>query len=199
VEHDAQQGVVDGEPAVISNKSQALKFLHKEIDIGARDARERRQFLTRNPGQESFGLGRHTVAREQQQRAREPFLMMVEQLFEEIFLDPYVRAEHVGDKAIREVGLLVKKPKHFLFLDHQDPAGDLRGRVPHANRLAGQAPLAEELSGAKHGDDRLSPGLCTDRQFHAAFLNVHDARARVALHEDRRAAWIRHTLGRDAR
>ena len=52
------------------------------------------------------------VACEEEQRARQPFLARVEQLIDEVLLDPDVANEHVRDESIRERGLFVQAPHH---------------------------------------------------------------------------------------
>ena len=85
------------------------------------------------------------------------------------------------------------------FGHHTDPARGHRRRGRESNRLAGQRPFPEEVSGTHDADDRLLAGLGNDRQLDAALLNVEDALARLTLDEDRRGCWIVDGLSRDAR
>jgi hypothetical protein len=61
-----------------------------------------------------FGL---TVTRQQQQRAREPFLAGVEQLVDQIFVDSDVPRQHVRQESNRECGPGVELPYYFLLRD----------------------------------------------------------------------------------
>ena len=58
-------------------------------------------FWVRFPATRRSGSSFILVAGEQQKRSREPLLVVREQLPEQVFLDTDVRAEHVGDEAIR--------------------------------------------------------------------------------------------------
>ena len=73
----------------------------------------------------------HPVAGEQQQRPRQALLVVIEQLVEQVFLDPDVRAEHVRDEPICQIRLIVEQPEHPLLLQHEDGArGHERSRFP---------------------------------------------------------------------
>ena len=95
--------------------------------------------------------------------------------------------------------LLVEKPDHLFLLEHEDGARRNRGRVSHPQRLASEAALAKEFARSEHRDHGLSPGLRANGELHAAFLNVHDAVAHIALREDDCATAIGDPFRRDAR
>ena len=59
------------------------------------------------------------VAREQQQRPRQPLLAGVEQLIDQVLLDADVPRQHVRDEAIGERVLLVQQPTICCFVNHE--------------------------------------------------------------------------------
>ena len=123
------------------------------------------------------------VAREQQQRAGEPLLARVEELIDEVLFDADVAREHVRDESVGELGMLVQHPKHVALVDAQDRRRHHgRGRS-HAQRLAGQAPLAKEIAGPEHGDDRLLACRRQHRELHAAIPHVEHTVRLCALRE----------------
>ncbi len=130
------------------------------------------------------------VARQQQQRARQPLLARVAELIDQVFFDPDLPRQRVRDEPIRHRMLLVQHPLHCFLGDEQDHARRHRGGAAHPDRLAGQTALAEEVSGLQHAHDRFSPGLRHHRQFDGARLDVQDTRAGVALLEDGRARCV---------
>ena len=60
------------------------------------------------------------VARQQQQRPRQPLLARVEELIDQVLLDADVARQHVRDEAIRQRVLLVQHLHHLLLRDDQD-------------------------------------------------------------------------------
>ena len=66
--------------------------------------------------------------------------------------------------------------------------------LPMRNGLTRQASFAKELAAAQHGHDGLPARLREHRELHAAFLDVQDVLARVALGEDDLGPPILHDL-----
>ena len=69
---------------------------------------------------------------------------------------------------------LCSSSDHLSLADEQDRARRDRRRAAHAERLTGQAALAEEVAGAEHRHDGLFAGLRQHRQLDAARLDVQD-------------------------
>ena len=96
------------------------------------------------------------------------------------------------DEPVGHPTLLIQQPNHLALADEQDHAGRHGRGAAHSNRLAGQTPLAEEISGSEHRHHRFSTGLRQHGQFDAARLNVRDILAGVPLPEDGLASPVLH-------
>src|SRR5260370_38947105 len=89
VKDNTQEGIVDVDLAVVLDKAQFPEFVHEKIDAGPRCANYLRQHLLRNFGEHCLMLALCAIAREQQQRARQPFLTVVEEQFDKVLLVSY--------------------------------------------------------------------------------------------------------------
>ena len=147
------------------------------------DLRER---LLRQLRQHALRLVRLAVTRQEQERARQPLFTRVEQLIDEVLLDPNVPREHVREKPVRERRLVVQHPGHVVLRDGQQRRGGQRPRRCHTARLAREAPFAEERAGVQDGDDGLLAAAGQHRQLHAPLLDVQNRGGRIALREDDR-------------
>ena len=145
-QHDAQERVVDLQAAVVVDEPELPKLVHEEVDTRARRADHLGQEFLRHSRKRAVRRLGFTVAREQQQRACQPLLAGVEELVDQIFFDADVPRQHVRQETIRERGLGVELPHHFLLLDGQDRARGHRRRGGHPLRLAREAALAEEMA-----------------------------------------------------
>ena len=92
------------------------------------------------------GLSCLPYSRQQQERPGQPFLARVEELIDQVLLDPDVPRQHVRDEPIRQRMLLVQEPHHPILVHEQDGAVRRRGRTAHADGLTRQASFAEELA-----------------------------------------------------
>ena len=88
------------------------------------------------------------------------------------------------DKQFRDVVLLVKHARHQRLLNLVKSAIGHRDSRCHAQRLTGEASLAEELAGAQNGDDRFFALLGYDRELHLAPPDVEQGIRRLSLPED---------------
>ena len=88
------------------------------------------------------------------------------------------------DEQFRDVVLFVKHSSHQRFLDFVKRAIRQCDSRCHAQRLAGEAALAEELTGVENGDDRLLALLGYDRDLYLAFPDVVQGIRRLSLPKD---------------
>ena len=142
---------------------------------------------------DSFGkvLDRHVflaVARQQQQRARQPLLARIEQLIDEVFLDADVARQHVRDEAIRKIGLVVEKTNHLALRNAQHAHRRHGARRADAGRLVRKHALAKKLTGSEQRDDGLFSRGGENGKLHGAGLQVEDVARRIALRKDDSAA-----------
>ena len=70
------------------------------------------------------------VPRQQQQRPGQSFLAGVEQLVDQVLLDPDVPRQHVRDEPIRQRMLLVQEAHHLILVDEKDRAVSSPSRFP---------------------------------------------------------------------
>src|ERR1700691_2501463 len=146
VQDNAQEGIVDVDLAVVFDESQFLEFVHEQIDSGSRRTNDLRQHLLRYFGKRFLRLSGRTVAREQQQSAREALLGRVEKLIDEICFNSNVSRQHMSDEAVRELVFLVEHANHLVFLNDEHGGGCNRGSSRHVNGLTRKAPFTKEIA-----------------------------------------------------
>src|SRR5580692_926158 len=101
VQYHGQQGLIDLDFPVVFDEAQLSEFVHEEIHTRTRRSDHARQRLLRNLRQGANGLVLFSIAREQQQRARQPLFAGVEKLINEILFDPDVMRQHIPDEMVR--------------------------------------------------------------------------------------------------
>jgi hypothetical protein len=96
----------------------------------------------------------------------------IEELIHEVFLDPRAPSQNVGEKHLRERGLVMKNP-HNLGLCHpqHDAFGHRHCRCEPLG-LSDQASLPQEFVRAEKGDDCLSPSFGEHADFDVALSDV---------------------------
>jgi hypothetical protein len=82
------------------DEAQFPEFVHEKIDPGPRCANHRRQHFLRYFGKCFVRMARPTIAREQQQSARQSLLAGVEKLVYQVLLDSDVSRKHISDEAV---------------------------------------------------------------------------------------------------
>src|SRR5450631_4525501 len=100
--------------AVIADESQPSKTVHEETDARARGPDHLSQGFLADLGDKRFRLALIAIVRQQQQQPRQPPLAGIEQLLDEVGLDPY---GPVQDMVYEHLC------KFWLFLDHADHRG----------------------------------------------------------------------------
>jgi len=112
------------QPAVVFDEAHFSEFIHEEIDPRARCPDHFRQRLLRSFGKYLVGFILLAIVGEQQKGTCQSFLAGVENLVDQVFLDPYVAFQHIGDEAIGKRTFRMEHSEHFLVLDLR-----LRARV----------------------------------------------------------------------
>jgi len=184
VKDDAEEGAIDLQAAVVFDEAELAEFVHEEIDAGAGGADHFGKHFLRDLGKDVFGFIFLAVAGEEKEGAGEALFAGIEELVDEIFLDANVAREHVGDEAIGEGMLGVKDANHFLLFDDEDGGGSDGGGGGDAVGLSGEAAFAEEVARAENGDDGFFAGFVDDGEADAAFLDVKNVGAEIALGKD---------------
>src|SRR3984893_19479732 len=95
-----QEGPVDFNSAVIVDKAQLPKSVHKKTDARSRRADHLRQGLLADFC--NYRLRRSFLAeiRQQQKNPRQAFLARIEQLIDQVLLDPTVAGQQVRDEQL---------------------------------------------------------------------------------------------------
>ena len=96
----AQERLLDRDSAVVFDEPQLAELVHEEVDARARRADHLGEDLLRQIGDHPDGRVIFPVASQQQQRTGETLLAGIEELVDQILLNPNVSAENVGKKAI---------------------------------------------------------------------------------------------------
>lgn len=126
VQDNAQEGIVEVDLAVVSNDAQFSEFVHEKIDPRPRCANHFRQHLLRYFGKHLLRIARRSIAREQQQSARQPFFAGVKEPIDQIFFDSEISHQRVSDEAVGEFVFRVERANHLVF--HNDENGGGSGR-----------------------------------------------------------------------
>jgi len=98
VENHVQQGTVDFNVAVVINKTQFPKFVHKKTHAGSRRADHLRQCLLADFRYDWLWPTFLAKIRQKQKNPRQPFLARIEQLINQVRLDTTVASQEVRDK-----------------------------------------------------------------------------------------------------
>jgi hypothetical protein len=86
---------------------------------------------------------------------RQPLFTWVEELVDQVLLDPRVPSQEEGHKHLREFRLLLEHAHDCRLFESRDDAVHHRRSCGQAQWLTGQAPLAEKVALAVERDDRL--------------------------------------------
>src|SRR5436309_7492891 len=142
------------------------------------------QAILTDSGKHRFGSALLAKMSEQQEDPSQTFFTRVEKLVHEIRFVSDVTREQMRDEQFRDLVPLVKHAQHQQLLDPEEIAiCDRCGRC-HAQRLACQASLAEELTGVQCGDDRFLALLGYNGELHLALSKIEYAIRGLSLSED---------------
>src|ERR1700730_15013091 len=181
---DTQQRGVDFQVAVVVDEAQLPEFVHELADARACRADDLGQRLLADGGRNGLRPAILAEIRQEEQRAGQALFAGVEELVDEVLLDPAVAGQQVGREQLakRRFGvqdtdhLALRYPHHFA-LDH-GPSGR------QAQRLADQAALAEEVARPEDRHHRFLALLGRDHDLDLALLDVEDGVGRTGLQED---------------
>jgi len=170
--------------AVVFDETQFSEFVHEEIDARPRGADHLREHLLRNLGEDLLRMLPCAIPSEQEQSAGQPFFAGVEELVDQILLNPNISRKHIGDEPVGEFMLRVEHANHLPFLNAEHGRRSDGGRSRHADGLASEASFAKKIAWAKDCYNGLFASFIDDSELYAAFLNVQDIICGIALTGD---------------
>jgi hypothetical protein len=93
------------------------------------------------------------------QQSCQTLLARIEKLIDQVLFCAGISGQEVSKKHLRECGLFVEHADHGRLLDSHNDAFCQRRHRRQAPWLAGQTPLAEEISLLMKGNDRFLPAF----------------------------------------
>ena len=139
---------------IILNKAVLSEPVHKMTDPGPGCADHLRQRILIHSGEYAFGLAFLAEMRKKQESPSQALFAGVEKLVHEVRFIPDVARQQMLDKQFRHILMLVEHARHQQLINLVKAAFGHRNSCCHAQRLPGEASLAEELAGAQYRDDR---------------------------------------------
>src|SRR5487761_167125 len=181
VQDNREKRTVDVKTAIIFDEAQFPELVHEKIDARARGADHFRKRFLRDLGKHFLGFVLLAIASEQQESASEAFLAGVEKLIDQVLFDANVARKHVGEEAVGDGFIRVEHANHLILINHERFGRRDCGSRSHANRLAGEAPFAEEIARAENREDRLLARFGNHGELHTARFNVKNSLGGIAL------------------
>ncbi len=174
----------------VVNKSQFPKFIHEHADARTRRPDHVRKRVLRDLGQDQ-GLGAPLIIlRQQQQRAGQAPLAGIEEMIDQILLDPMIPRQEVLDETRAYGRFFFQDFDHLLLLDHVDRCGNQSDRGGEVGRSATDATFSEKITGSQKPQDAAPAALGHQHQFHDTHLDVVNVRASILLRENRSGSGI---------
>ena len=184
MQDDTEEGIVDVDFAVVFDETQFSKFVHEKIDAGPRGADHLRQHLLRNLGEDLLRMVPCAIASKQEQSAGQPFFAGVEELVDQILLNPNVSRKHIGNESVGEFMLRVEHANHLAFINAEHGGGSDGGCSRHADGLASEASFPKKIARSEDTDNGLFASFIDHSELYAAFLNVQDIICGITLTGD---------------
>jgi hypothetical protein len=184
VQNNVQERIVYVDLAIVLNEAQLPEFVHEKIDSGSRCPDHLRQHLLRYLGKRLLKIAWLSIARQQQESARQSFLAGVEELVYQVFFHPDVPRQHISNEPVGKFVLPVEYPNHLTFRYDHHSRGENCGRRRHTNVLAREASFSEKIPRSQNRYNGFSAERIDDSKLYAAILNVHYVFGAIALRED---------------
>jgi hydroxyethylthiazole kinase-like uncharacterized protein yjeF len=181
VENGVQKRVVDLDLAVVTDEAELTEFVHEVAHAGSGGADHLRQCFLADLDLDRLQAAFLAEIRQQQQKPCQPLFARIEQLVDQIRLDPAVARQQIRHEKLGESRLVMEGCQHRGLRDGGDNAVFQRGRGGKPEFLAVQAPLAKKLPGLENPDDRFLALLGHHENFDSTFLDVKDCGRRFSL------------------
>src|SRR5215216_8160338 len=179
-----QERVMDFYFSVVADESEFAEFVHKKADAGPGGADHLCQCLLADGRLDRLRAPFLPEMREQEEKAREPLLAGIEQLIDQVFLNPAVARQKIRHEQLGKLWLGMKEVYHGLLRYRGDQAFFHRRRGRDTQLMAVQATLAEELAGFQNRNHRLLSLRGQHGELDPSFLNVEDRIGDISLREN---------------
>src|SRR6185437_10780242 len=184
VKNKVQQGLVNLDMAVIANKAQLPEPVHEKADARSRGAYHLGQGFLADLGDDRLGLPLLAIICQQQKKSRQPPLAGIEQLVNQVSLNPDGSVQDMGHEHLREGGVFLNEADHCgLFNPHYRGIGHSRNGH-QALELAGHAGFAKEFVRAYDGSDRFLAPVRNDCHLELAFVDIENGISAISLRKN---------------
>jgi hypothetical protein len=158
--------------SVVIDEPELAELVHKKAHARARRADYLRERLMANLPNDRLVYSLFTEVRHEEEHPRQSLFTRVEELVDQVLLDPYVPGQEVGYKLFGELRLVVKHADDGRLVEPGDYAVTHRRGRGQAQRLPCQTALAEKGALAMERDNRLLVPLGSDTDLDLAFLDI---------------------------
>src|ERR1043166_9857976 len=148
---------MDFQGSIVLDEAELAKLVPEHADARPRGPDHLRERLLANLRYDGLGLTLLAEVRHQKEHSRQTLLAGVEELVDQVLLDPGVPRQQVRHEHLGELRLVVEDANDGGLLDTHDDAFRHRYDRRHAQGMSVQATLAEEVSVPVERDDRLLP------------------------------------------
>jgi hypothetical protein len=170
--------------AVVLNEPQLTETIHEEIYARPGCANHFRQHFLTHSGDDLIRSFFFAKLRQEKKNSGQPFLTGIEELVHQVFLNPGVAGQKMGNKNIREFVLLAEGAHHFFPVNFEQNAGHDRDGTGHPQRVrCSNAFFAAKLIVAQQGDSCFFPCSGYYAEPDPATLNIEDTVGSVTLGE----------------
>jgi DNA topoisomerase I len=174
-QHHIEQRLIHLDAAVVIDKAQLAKAIHKEADTGPRGADHLRQGFLGNGRNEGFRFTRLAEFRHQQENPRQALFAGVEKLIDKIGLGSHAAGQQESQKEIGERRFVMHYAAHLLpcyLKRHARVDGRCRRQTQSGYRR--ERLLSNEVAGGEKRDCGLFAVLRNDGEFCPAALKIED-------------------------
>jgi hypothetical protein len=170
--------------AVVGNEPQLTETIHEEIDTRPGCANHLRQHFLTHSGNDLFRSFFFAKLRQKKKNSGQPFFAGIEELIHQVFLNPGVTGQKMGNENIRKFVLLAEGSHHFFPVNFEQNAGHDCDGTGHAQRVrCGNAFFATKLTVAQQGDGCFFPRPGYYAKPDPATLNIEDTVGSITLGE----------------
>jgi hypothetical protein len=174
---------VNFDVSVVADKPQLAKLVHEVANPGSRGPNHFRQGCLTDIRIDRLRTAFLAKICEQQEKSCKPPFTRIEELVDEVLLNPAVPGQEIGHEQLRKFRLFMKSGDHRGFRDGRDQAIFHRRCRRNAQLMPIHAALAEKLAGLQNRDDGFLALFGKDSKLYLAFLYVKHSIGDIALLE----------------